>query len=53
VAEIARGRGQQFDPDVVDAFLGIPEEAAVDLRRESMTMATEVLVRLHSDPENE
>ena len=33
VAEIARGRGQQFDPDVVDAFLGISEEAPVDLGR--------------------
>jgi HD-GYP domain-containing protein (c-di-GMP phosphodiesterase class II) len=30
VSEITRGRGQQFDPDVVDAFLGISEEAAVE-----------------------
>jgi hypothetical protein len=35
VAEIARYRGQQFDPEVVDAFLGICEEAAVDLGRGS------------------
>jgi HD-GYP domain-containing protein (c-di-GMP phosphodiesterase class II) len=31
VAETRRGRGHQFDPDVVDAFLGISEEAAADL----------------------
>jgi putative two-component system response regulator len=42
VAEITRGRGQQFDPDVVDAFLGISEEAAVDLGRGSVTTATGV-----------
>jgi putative two-component system response regulator len=41
VAEIRRGRGRQFDPGVVDAFLGISEEAAVDLEGGSTT-ATEV-----------
>jgi putative two-component system response regulator len=41
VAEITRGRGRQFDPGVVDAFLGISEEAAVDLEGGSTT-ATEV-----------
>ncbi len=42
VAEITRGRGQQFDPGVVDAFLGISEEAAVDLGRGSVTTSTGV-----------
>ncbi|HEY6679292.1 MAG TPA: hypothetical protein VI411_10385, partial [Actinomycetota bacterium] len=41
MAEITRGRGQQFDPGVVDAFLGISEEEAVDLGRGSVTTATE------------
>jgi hypothetical protein len=40
-------------PDVVDAFLGISEEVAVDLRQGSVTTATRWLVRLHSDPEDE
>ena len=42
VAEIEGARGQQFDPDVVDAFLGICEKAAVDLGRGSAMTATEV-----------
>ena len=42
VAEIMRGRAQQFDPDVVDGFLGICQEAAADLERGSVTTATQV-----------
>ncbi len=33
--EIARGRGTQFDPAVVDAFLGMPEQEWAILRTES------------------
>jgi diguanylate cyclase (GGDEF)-like protein/putative nucleotidyltransferase with HDIG domain len=34
--EIARGRGSQFDPAVVDAFLGVPEQEWAILRSESI-----------------
>src|SRR6266545_3519253 len=35
IAEIESGRGSRFDPEVVEAFLSVSEEAALDLGRGS------------------